>query len=39
MIGPRRDRDWFDRPQFVVLWVSVALALALGCLVGAWVLR
>lgn len=39
MIGPRGSRDWFDKPHFVVLWVAVALALALGFVVGAWVLR
>ena len=39
MIGPRGSRDWFDRPDVVVFWVLVALALALGFVVSAWVLR
>lgn len=34
MIGPRGDRDWFDRPEFLLLWVVFAcLVTSVGLLV------
>ena len=40
MTAPRRDRDWFDRPERVLLWVAAAcLVAAVGFLVLWAVLR
>ena len=41
MIGPRRDRDWFDEnPERVLLWVAAAsLCVAVLLLVLGAVLR
>lgn len=40
MIGPRGSRDWFDRPERVLLWVAGAsLCVAVALLVLWAVLR
>ena len=40
MIGPRRDRDWFDRPEVALLYIGLpTLLFAVGCFVLWAVLR
>jgi hypothetical protein len=39
MIGPRRDRDWFDQPYFALRYILLPTMFAIACLVLWAVLR
>lgn len=39
MIGPRRDRDWFDRPELALVYIGVPLVVAILCMILWAVLR